>query len=301
MQKVKIVSVLLACVSLFFSCKKFEEPVSEIKAKENEQAIQAYIQQKGLTTKSLGDGIYMATTTANASGRTPATGELVSLHFVISKLDGSKIDSSSVLDNKPVRFPYGYTEANILQIAAAQLKMGEKATFLIPYFFGFGSEDQGSVPAYSPLRVDVSMVNIQNETEQVASYMADNKYNPTITSTGLAYQILLPVNGGTQVKTGQTIQVKYTGKVLYYTTLATADNKPNYVFDSGTFSFVLGSKATIAGFEEGIAKMKVGEKAILCFPSSLGYGENGSKNNQGVFTILPKAPLAFEVEVISAQ
>ena len=50
----------------------------------------------------------------------------------------------------------------------------------------------------------------------------------------------------------------------------------------------------IAGFDEGIMKMRVGEKAALIIPSKIGYGTNGSG------TIPPNSPLYFEVEVVGA-
>jgi FKBP-type peptidyl-prolyl cis-trans isomerase len=66
-------------------------------------------------------------------------------------------------------------------------------------------------------------------------------------------------------------------------------------FESGVFSFALGAGASITGFDEGISKMKLGDKAILVFPSSLGYKEKGSGN------IPPYSPLQFEVEVTGVK
>ena len=82
--------------------------------------------------------------------------------------------------------------------------------------------------------------------------------------------------------TGEVVNVKYTGKLL-------TDKQ----FDTGQIQVRVGSGGVIKGFDEGISKLRYNEKATLIFPSSLGYGTQGSGS-----TIRPYAPLLFEVEVV---
>jgi peptidylprolyl isomerase len=49
----------------------------------------------------------------------------------------------------------------------------------------------------------------------------------------------------------------------------------------------------IPGFEEGLSKLGLGDKAILFIPSNLAYGENGAGTD-----IPPNANIIFEVELI---
>jgi FKBP-type peptidyl-prolyl cis-trans isomerase len=56
-----------------------------------------------------------------------------------------------------------------------------------------------------------------------------------------------------------------------------------------TFTVSFGGTQTVKGFQRGIEKMRTGEKAVLVFPSTLGYGEKGSSSIPG-FT-----PLVFEL------
>lgn len=49
----------------------------------------------------------------------------------------------------------------------------------------------------------------------------------------------------------------------------------------------------IAGFREGMLKMKVGDEAVLFIPSHLGYGETGAGN-----LIPPNAKLIFKIEIV---
>ena len=66
-------------------------------------------------------------------------------------------------------------------------------------------------------------------------------------------------------------------------------------FDAGAFSFVLGAGQVVVGFDEGIGKMKIGEKATLIFPSSIGYGDTAKGS------IPANSPLLFTIQVTSAK
>lgn len=124
------------------------------------------------------------------------------------------------------------------------------------------------------------------EEQQIENYIKNNNLVVTEkTATGLRYILTKANASGTAVKTGQLATVKYTGKLL-----------TDRTFDAGSFSFYLGGGQVIAGFDEGIAKMKVGEKATLIFPSSLGYGSRGAGAD-----IPGNSPLLFEIELVSAK
>ncbi|MCS0632596.1 FKBP-type peptidyl-prolyl cis-trans isomerase [Telluria mixta] len=99
------------------------------------------------------------------------------------------------------------------------------------------------------------------------------------------------LGSGTEAATGKTVTVTYTGWL--YSDTAT-DHKGTQ-FDSGTFSFVLGQKQAITGFDQGVTGMKVGGKRTLLIPSSLGYGASGSG------AIPPNAGLVFDVALTAVQ
>lgn len=109
------------------------------------------------------------------------------------------------------------------------------------------------------------------------------------TASGLAY-VELEVGKGEQPKTGQTVEVHYTGWL-----------KDGTKFDSSrdrgrSFSFPLGERKVIKGWDEGVATMKVGGRRRLIIPPHLGYGARGAGN-----VIPPNATLIFEVELLKIR
>ena len=136
-------------------------------------------------------------------------------------------------------------------------------------------------------RLDLEIVKLRSEDQIIDEYVKASKLTLTEkTSTGLRFLRTLEAPSGTQLKVGLLATVKYTGY------LASTGKQ----FDTGQINVALGDGAVVKGFEEGLLKMKVGEKATLVFPSSLGYGTSGSST-----TIPPYAPLIFNVEIVSAK
>lgn len=96
--------------------------------------------------------------------------------------------------------------------------------------------------------------------------------------------------GDKVTKSGDTISVHYTGKLEDGT-------KFDSSVDRGTpFDFTIGQGQVIAGWEQGLLDMKVGEKRILTIPSEMGYGAQGAGG-----IIPPNATLIFEVELMGIK
>nr|XP_025637978.1 peptidyl-prolyl cis-trans isomerase FKBP62-like [Arachis hypogaea] len=84
------------------------------------------------------------------------------------------------------------------------------------------------------------------------------------------------------------LSVHYTGTLLDGTKF---DSRRDM---GAPFTFTLGQGQVIKGWDEGIRSMKKGENALFTIPPELAYGESGSPP-----TILPKATLQFDVELLS--
>ncbi len=112
---------------------------------------------------------------------------------------------------------------------------------------------------------------------------------PAVTSSGLGI-IDISEGSGATPKAGQTIVVDYTGWLSDGT-------KFDSSVDRGTpFEFVLGAGQVIAGWDEGLATMKVGSKRRLIIPAGLAYGEQGRPP-----TIPANAELTFDVELLEIK
>jgi FKBP-type peptidyl-prolyl cis-trans isomerase FkpA len=105
------------------------------------------------------------------------------------------------------------------------------------------------------------------------------------------------VGTGAEARPGMAVSVHYTGW-LYD---PAASDKRGKKFDSSKdrgepFQFQLGGREVIAGWDEGVAGMKVGGTRVLTIPSNMGYGARGAGND-----IPPNSALVFEVELLGVK
>jgi len=109
------------------------------------------------------------------------------------------------------------------------------------------------------------------------------------TASGLQYEELRPGDGAS-ARDGCAVVVHYTGWLT--------DGRK---FDSSRergepFGFNLGRGDVIAGWDEGVAGMRVGGQRKLVVPPALGYGAWGAGD-----VIPPDATLVFEVELLAVE
>jgi len=109
------------------------------------------------------------------------------------------------------------------------------------------------------------------------------------TASGLRYQILQKGDGKKATK-GAGVSVHYKGQLLDGT-----------VFDSSykrkqPIDFNVGVGQVIAGWDEGILLLQVGDKARFVIPSELAYGSAGAGG-----VIPPDATLIFDVELMNVK
>ncbi|MCE2787033.1 MAG: FKBP-type peptidyl-prolyl cis-trans isomerase [Bacteroidota bacterium] len=131
------------------------------------------------------------------------------------------------------------------------------------------------------------------QAQKKASPAKTKIFNPELnkeytTTSGLKYKIVQKGNGP-RAENGAMVFVHYVGTLTNGTKFDSSRDRGQ------PFSFKLGTGGVIKGWDEGIALLKVGDKAILTVPPQLGYGEM----NMG--TIPPNSTLIFEVELMDIK
>ncbi len=192
--------------------------------------------------------------------------------------------------------------------AFAMLEKGDSAIFKIDADNFFAKTVGVALPEFlkkgDKLRFEVRVIDIQDKAkveeemtkqmEELANqeitllndYIKENNITATPSESGLYYIQKEKGNGKKPVK-GDKVSLHYTGKFLN-----------GEVFDSSLergqpFEFLLGEGQVIAGWDEGVALMSVGEKATFVIPSKIGYGPNGIQG-----AIPAYSTLIFEVVLL---
>ena len=107
----------------------------------------------------------------------------------------------------------------------------------------------------------------------------------------------LVVGQGAAATPGSRVTAHYTGWVYDHA----RPEKKGAEFDSSRksgqpFSFMLGQKQVIAGWDQGVTGMQAGGQRRLVIPSALAYGDRGAGG-----VIPPGATLVFDVELLAVQ
>ena len=108
------------------------------------------------------------------------------------------------------------------------------------------------------------------------------------TRSGLTY-LITKKGTGPRAKKGDTV-------ILHYTGMLTNGVKFDSSRDGKPYSFELGAGRVIKGWDEGVAKLRVGDHAILVVPSTLAYGSKGAGD-----VIPPDSKLIFLIEVVDIK
>lgn len=235
----------------------------------------------------------------------PKTGDLVGILFSLRAGDSVLIPMS------PNEMLMDSLYNGDIFSAIRMMHVGDSASFILdgPEFFRHFMQDTvypfgkdplyfdvklyGQMPAaqFQQMRADYEKMMMEKQAEEAESikkYVADNKINVEPTPEGI-YIMTTKKGTGAQPQPMQTVTVHYTGKLLDGT-----------VFDSSVkrgepFSFMLGARQVIPGWEVAVSRMHVGEKVTVLIPSDFAYGERGN------YAIPPFSPLLFDIELLSVK
>ncbi|WP_400194173.1 FKBP-type peptidyl-prolyl cis-trans isomerase [Hymenobacter sp. B81] len=135
---------------------------AEAQKPKDEAIIQAYVQKNNLKTQKTASGLHYVVTQPGA-GAKPSQGQVVSVNYRGTLLDGKEFDSSARNGGKPIEFPLGVGAVIPgWDEGIALLGKGAKGVFLIPSSLAYGQRGAGNdIPADAVLRFDVELVDVK--------------------------------------------------------------------------------------------------------------------------------------------
>ncbi|MGI4863190.1 MAG: FKBP-type peptidyl-prolyl cis-trans isomerase [Janthinobacterium lividum] len=282
--------------TLATSCSKDETtPVVDYSAPDD-AAIQKYLTDNTITTaQKQPSGLYFIPVTTNANAKKVILGTNVSITYVGKKLDGTVLLQSTA----PTSFVLGNsTVISGIQEGVSLMHLGDKAILLLPSGLAYGpnglSGQGATVPPNTVMRFEIEVVDLNyaaTDDALIQKYLADNSITTAQKQPSGLYYVPGTANpSGAQAVAGTTPSVLYTGKLLNGTVFDASSQHGN-----APISFVVGRGQVIAGWDEGIALMRKGEKGQLIIPSALAYSASGSG------TIAPNTILRFDIEITDVK
>lgn len=264
-------STILSVFFLFSAASVFSQ--HQVKLKVNEEITT----DSGLKIKLLEGG----------KGKQLSKGDKVKVHYTGTLVDGRQFDSSRER-NQPFEFVIGMKQVIAgWDEALTYLKVGDHAMLTVPPELGYGETPMPKIPVGSYLVFDIEVLDVFKDF--APKMFSVKEKNDVKTESGLVYNIV-DEGKGPQAEKGKTVEVHYTGF------LENGDIFDSSVLRGKAISFRLGSGMVIPGWDEGIAHLTEGSKALFTIPYELAYGESGRPP-----LIPPKAKLIFNIELISVK
>ncbi len=238
------------------------------------------------------NGIYSYPITLNLTGKTQASGQILSLYYIEYAIGGSDTIrdlNESNSNNTPLRVRTGASAIYPvgLDLALSQMNEGDEFAFLIPSELGYGDivfppGFASLIPSNATLYFRVRLVLIENESEiltqeqtAINQFIIDGELNDTSVvpvdfverfANGMIFKRLTQDTLRPFPFIGDSVAVEYTAMSLDST--ITYDTKPA----ANPFRYEFGVSETIPGFDQGIGNMRLGEQALFVLPSSVAYG-----------------------------
>jgi peptidylprolyl isomerase len=148
--------------------------------------------------------------------------------------------------------------------------------------------DQAAFEALLKNTATSAAARLRAEREAEITQINAKYPNLTVTPSGIRYSVIRQGTGN-KPAVGQTVEMLYKGMFVsgkVFDSTEVRGNKP--------FSFTVGTKQVIPGWDEAALDMKSGEKRVVVLPPELAYGERGAGNG----AIPPNSFLIFEMELV---
>jgi FKBP-type peptidyl-prolyl cis-trans isomerase len=140
--------------------KKADAAKMETNKKQETDLMNKYLAENKITAKPTASGLVYVEK-MKGSGAQASAGKKVKVHYTGTLLNGTKFDSSR--DRKePFEFTLG--QGQVIKgwdEGIAMMKVGGKATLIIPSKIAYGERDMGQIPPFSTLVFDVELLDVK--------------------------------------------------------------------------------------------------------------------------------------------
>ena len=281
--------------------------------------IPSYITHHQLDAKDDGNGIFYSFE-KKGKGAIPKPGDYVKLNYVGKMLDGSVFDQSKPNDSFVFRVGYRVVIQG-WDKGIQKLPVGSKATILVPAALAYGSSGLGEIPPNTPLLFELEILDIlspeaydqymmevekkeraaykkhvaeqfKKDKKLINDYASDNKLRVKRTAKGVSY-VIKKKGKGENLQLGDKVTIHYEGTLLDGTKFDSSFDRKE------PFTFILGHKKVIDGWEDALVNFQKGSKGILLIPSKMAYGRLAIRE-KGI-NIPGDSVLIFKVEVVKVE
>jgi peptidylprolyl isomerase len=226
-------------------------------------------------------------------GEHPQPGDIVTVHYTGTLEDGTEFDSSYGR-GVPIDFTLGRGEVIPgWDEGVALMQVGGKAQLIIPPELAYGAAGaSGVIPPNAILTFDVELVGISDPPPTPTPLPPPTSIDEgdlTTTESGLIFAVL-HAGEGERPEENDLVTIHFAGWLSDGTSLG--DSR----LIGQPIIFQLGKGEIMAGWDEAVAMMQIGEITQFIIPPELGFGEAGSGG-----IIPPNETLTFELELLDIQ
>lgn len=221
---------------------------------------------------NLDDGVQSSTYhEASTCSRKVEVSDFVRYHYNGTLLDGTLFDSSHTrMRTYDTYVGIGWLIAGMDQ-GLLGMCVGEKRIITMPPSLGYGENGDGSdIPGQASLVFDVILLDLHNPRDSIS-----------VTNQQV------PVSCSRKTEAGDFVRYHYNGSLLDGTFFDSSYSR------NRTYDTYVGRGYVIAGMDEGLIGVCVGEKRTITIPPHLAYGEEGTGSK-----IPGSAVLVFDIHII---
>ncbi|XP_072311762.1 peptidyl-prolyl cis-trans isomerase FKBP10 [Eucyclogobius newberryi] len=197
--------------------------------------------------------------------------DFVRYHFNGTLLDGTTFDSSYTRKQTQDTLVGEGWVIRGLDEGLLGMCVGEIRNIVIPPFKGYGEKGAGNeIPPQATLVYNILLVDIHNSKDNVT---VENQ--------------VVPESSKRKSVVGDYVRYHYNGTFLNGDTFDTSYQRNN------TYNTYIGMGYVIAGMDQALTGVSIGERRRVIIPPHLAYGEQGAGN-----VIPPSAVVVFDIHII---